>query len=135
MTQANHSFLQYGREIAKISYVAGAYDISNDVDETNELQERNVQKIHDSKYGPNLDMVVVEFEKPFNLKPGLIEPACLPTKKVEIGTKCYVSGWGVINATTEIQPGIIIPILPEKLHSVGLTVVDHQVCYERYAKM
>ena len=74
-------------------------------------------------------MVVVEFETPFNLKPGLIEPACLPTKKVEIGTKCYVSGWGVINATTEI------PILPEKLHSVGLTVVNHQVCYERYAKI
>ena len=49
-------------------------------------------------------MVVVEFENPFNLKPGLIEPACLPTKKVEIGTKCYVSGWGVINATERIPP-------------------------------
>ena len=122
----NHSFLQVGREIAKISYVAGAYDISNDVDETNELQERNVHKIHASKF-PNLDMLVVEFEKPFNLRPGLIEPACLPTKEVEIGTKCYASGWGVINATTEI--------LPQKLHAVDLTVVDHQECYERYTKL
>ena len=128
-----HCFLQSGKEVARISYVAGAYDISNDAGETNELQERNVLKIHESKYGyptvgfPNLDMVVVEFEKPFNLKPGLIEPACLPTKKVEIGTKCYVSGWGVINATEGI--------LPKRLHAVGLTIVDHQVCYERYANL
>ena len=117
-----------GKEIARLSYVAGAYDISNDVDETNELQERNVHKIHESKYGfPKMDMVVVEFETPFNLKPGLIEPACLPTKKVEIGTKCYVSGWGVINASAEI--------LPKKLHAVDLTVVDHQECYKRYTKL
>ena len=117
-----------GKEIARLSYVAGAYDISNDVDETNELQERNVHKIHESKYSfPKMDMVVVEFEKPFNLKPGLIEPACLPTKKVEIGTKCYVSGWGVINASAEI--------LPKKLHAVDLTVVDHQECYKRYTKL
>ena len=97
------------------------------------MQERNVLKIHQSKYGyptvgfPSLDMVVVEFENPFNLKPGLIEPACLPTKKVEIGTKCYVSGWGVINASAEI--------LPKKLHAVDLTVVDHQECYKRYTKL
>ena len=107
-------------ETAKISFVAGAY-IIKDLVESKELQERNVHKIHKSKHPyPNFDMLIIEFEEPFVLIPGLIEPACLPTKEVKIGTKCYASGWVTAN---------------NKLHAVGLNVVDHQVCYERYAKI
>ena len=29
------------------------------------------------------DLVVVEFEEPFDLTPGIVEPACLPTKPGE----------------------------------------------------
>ena len=115
-------------ETAKISFVAGAYYTSNDFDESKKLQERNVHKFHKSKHPyPDFDMLIIEFEEPFVLRPGLIEPACLPTKEVKIGTKCYASGWGTINATTKEYPN--------KLHAVGLNVVDHQVCYERYAKI
>ena len=122
--------MQYHLETAKISFVAGAYYSSKDFDESNELQERNVHKIHESKHAfPFFDMVVIEFEEPFVLRPGLIEPACLPTKEVKIGTKCYASGWGTINATATTREN------PNKLHAVGLNVVDPEVCYERYAKI
>ena len=39
-------------------------------------------------------MVIIEFDKPFVLVPGLIEPACLPTQEIPIGSLCYTSGWG-----------------------------------------
>ena len=39
-------------------------------------------------------MVVLEFTEPFEIIEGVIEPACLPTNPVEVGTKCFVSGWG-----------------------------------------
>ena len=107
-----------------MSFVAGAYSISDDFDESNELQKRNVRKIHESKHAfPFFDMVIIEFEEPFILRYGLIEPACLPTKEVKIGTKCYASGWGLINKTTWEAP--------KKLQAVDITVVDPQVCYER----
>ena len=40
------------------------------------------------------DMMVLEFDKPFDLVPNVVEPACLPTKEIGIGTMCFASGWG-----------------------------------------
>ena len=40
-------------------------------------------------------MVIIEFDQPFDLKPGVIEPACLPTQEIPIGSLCYTSGWGI----------------------------------------
>ena len=36
----------------------------------------------------------MELEKPFVLKRDHIQPACLPTKPVKIGARCFTSGWG-----------------------------------------
>ena len=60
-------------------------------------QKRGIKNIYgDTPNGiTNLpDMVVIEFDEPFNLKPGIIEPACLPTQEITIGSSCYTSGWG-----------------------------------------
>ena len=39
-------------------------------------------------------MVVIEFDEPFDLKPDVIEPACLPTQEIPNNSLCYTSGWG-----------------------------------------
>ena len=38
-------------------------------------------------------------DEPFVLVPDVIEPACLPTQEIEIGTTCFVSGWGSLKDT------------------------------------
>ena len=77
-----------------MAFIAGKfYKDYNPSDEY--VQKRWVKKVYGDKIpGFHPDLVVVEFEEPFNLVPGVIEPACLPTQKVDVGTKCYVSGWG-----------------------------------------
>ena len=40
------------------------------------------------------DMVIIEFDVPFDLQPGVIEPACLPTQEIPSDSLCYTSGWG-----------------------------------------
>ena len=65
-------------------------------------QERSIKKIYGDTPGAlgdlpgwsQPDIVVIEFDRPFILKPGIIEPACLPTQEIKIGSSCYTSGWG-----------------------------------------
>ena len=64
------------------------------------------------------DMVVIEFDKPFDLSSGIIKPACLPTQKIEKGTKCFTSGWGSLNYETRE--------IPANLQAVGVQVSDIQ---------
>ena len=78
-----------------------------------------VKKVHGDTFGIDMpDMVVIEFDKPFNLISGIIEPACLPTQKIEKGTKCFTSGWGSLNDTTKE--------FPTNLQAVGVEVSDIQ---------
>ena len=62
------------------------------------VQRRGVKKIYgdgEIDGAANIpDMVVIEFDEPFDLDPGVIEPACLPTQEITIGSSCYTSGWG-----------------------------------------
>ena len=80
-----------------MAFVAGKYYKNMKPSDKN-VQKRWVKKVYGNKpkiHGWHLpDLVVVEFEEPFNMVPGVIEPACLPTQKVDVGTKCFVSGWG-----------------------------------------
>ena len=80
-----------------MAFVAGKY-YKNMKPSDKYVQKRWVKKVYGNKpkiHGWHLpDLVVVEFEEPFNMVPGVIEPACLPTQKVDVGTKCFVSGWG-----------------------------------------
>jgi len=51
---------------------------------------------HNTYLGLGVDLVVLEFEKPFNLSSS-VAPACLPTKEIAPGSDCYASGWGSTN--------------------------------------
>ena len=70
------------------------------------------------------DMMVLEFDKPFDLVPNVIEPACLPKDKIEIGTQCFTSGWGRMMYGGK---------KPEKLLAVGVSVKDDEKCIEKYS--
>ena len=39
------------------------------------------------------DIVIIKLAEPFILN-DYVKPACLPTKPIEAGSACYVSGWG-----------------------------------------
>ena len=95
-----------------IEVVAGAYNNTNNVagayNNTNQgLQKRNINRFikkfpssyfsFDSQYA---DFVILEFDTPFNLIEGLIQPACLPTKPVKARDRCFTSGWGSISGST-----------------------------------
>ena len=65
------------------------------------VQKRGVKKIYGDgaidgvvNVPNNPDMVVIEFDEPFDLNPGVIEPACLPTQEIPNDSLCYTSGWG-----------------------------------------
>jgi hypothetical protein len=62
------------------------------------FQRRGVKKIYgdgEIDGAVNIpDMVVIEFDAPFDLDPGVIEPACLPTQEIPNDSLCYTSGWG-----------------------------------------
>ena len=47
------------------------------------IQTRKVKKFHIPpyyKFSWGFDMMVIEFDKPFDIRPNFTEPACLPTK-------------------------------------------------------
>ena len=108
--------------------VAGRYFKYNDTAEpfAKNIQKRKIKKVH----YPNvaLDMIVLEFEEPFELVPGIVEPACLPTEKIEVGSKCYTSGWG--DKYSGEGSGLMYP--NRKLSAVGVKITDEQICKEKY---
>ena len=68
------------------------------------IQQRGVKKIYGDTPGAlaNIpDMVVIEFDEPFDLKPGVVEPACLPNQEIPVGSLCYTSGWGSLGQKLE----------------------------------
>ena len=71
------------------------------------IQQRGVKKIYGDTpgapgdYASLPDMVVIEFDVPFDLKPGVVEPACLPTQEIPVGSLCYTSGWGSLGQKLE----------------------------------
>ena len=58
-------------------------------------------------------------DEAFVLVPDVIEPACLPTQAIEIGTTCYVSGWGQLTSES-LSPS------SDNLQAVDMKVVDIQ---------
>ena len=66
------------------------------------VQRRGVKKIYgdgEIDGAANIpDMVVIEFDEPFDLDPGVIEPACLPTQEIPNDSLCYASGWGTLGS-------------------------------------
>ena len=40
------------------------------------------------------DLIVLEVVTPFPYKKGKIQPACLPSRSLEVGARCHTVGWG-----------------------------------------
>ena len=110
---------------------AGAYkDPARPTGSSNvNVQSRGIKKIYGDTPGLEAnvhngipDMVVIEFDEPFDLKHGVIEPACLPTQEIPIGTSCYTSGWGALGSSENS---------PINLQAVDLYVSDIQECIKK----
>ena len=77
--------------------IAGAYER-----EENGKNRRKIQRlikpyegeIWNSTMNVHPDMVILELQSPFDIIEGLIQPACLPSKPIKPGARCFGSGWG-----------------------------------------
>jgi len=69
----------------------------------------------------NNDIALFRLDKPVTFNDH-VSPACLPSKKVPVGSKCYITGWGKTR-----HPGFMAQYLQQGL----LPVVSNQVCYEK----
>jgi len=80
-------------DISKFEVVAGAYKKR---EHGQRRRIKSITKPYDAEYWywPLPDLVILELETPFDLMKGKIQPACLPSKDIELGRNCYVSGWG-----------------------------------------
>merc|ERR1711881_388858 len=67
------------------------------------------------------DVALFELEKPIYMNK-YVSPVCLPTVDVNVGTECYITGWGKIR-----HPGSMHRILQQ----AKLQVVSNQVCYQK----
>ena len=76
-------------------------------------------------YNIRPDIVVIELKLPFDITDH-IKPACLPTKPIVPGSRCYATGWGLT------QPWKIIEEEPVefyvKLQGVSLKVLSPDDC-------
>ena len=75
------------------------------------------------------DFVVIKLREPFNLN-DYVKPACLPTKPIETGSSCYISGWGVSQPLTaeQFKNKTIAKQKPNKLHAARLKVLSPEDC-------
>ena len=75
------------------------------------------------------DFVVMKLREPFKLN-DYVKPACLPTKPIETGSSCYISGWGVSSPLTpEAFYNKTIPKEnPDKLLAARLKVLSPDEC-------
>ena len=71
----------------------------------------------------------MKLREPFKLNDH-IKPACLPTKPIETGSSCYISGWGVSQPLTveEFKNNTITKKQPDKLLAARLQVLSSDDC-------
>lgn len=67
------------------------------------------------------DIALIKLSKPVMFNK-YVQPACLPTGNVPVGSKCYITGYGHTSAKSKMNPVIQQGLLP---------VVSNEVCYEK----
>ena len=79
--------------------------------------------------GTRPDIVVIKLKEPFDLN-DYVKPACLPTKPIKAGSKCFVSGWGHTKPMTneEAATNTFIQVTPDRLQAAKLEIVSSTEC-------
>ena len=79
--------------------------------------------------GTRPDIVVIKLKEPFELN-DYVKPACLPTKPIKAGSKCFVSGWGHSKPLTheELATGTFTKVTPDRLQAAKLEIAHFTEC-------
>ena len=79
------------------------------------------------------DVIVIKLKEPFNLN-AYVKPACLPSKPVEAGKICYVSGWGHTKPQTQVEllNGNYTQIIADRLQAAKLEIHTLAECERTY---
>ena len=103
------------------------------------VTQLNHPKSGQRKEHMNPDIVIIEFDAPFEFTP-FVKPACLPSKPALMGTKCITSGWGQIttniNEAAKLLPLQVLELeisdwnqCSKAMHGYGHDYVkDHELC-------
>ena len=91
------------KNMSAVEVVAGAYEFHDVYGRgENSKWKRKIQRlikpyeedIWNATFNVHPDVVILELQKPFDIIEGLIQPACLPSKPVKPGARCFSSGFG-----------------------------------------
>ena len=79
------------------------------------------------------DIIVIKLKQPFDLNT-YVMPASLPTKPIEAGSKCVVSGWGNTKPRKKGEIGPFTKVTPDRLQYAKLEVANNAKCERIYYK-
>ena len=90
---------------------------------------RHKTKGGDGIGGDRPDIVVIKLKEPFELN-DYVKPACLPTKPIKAGSKCFVSGWGHSKPLTkeELATGTFNKVTPDRLQAAKIEIASSTEC-------
>ena len=80
---------------SELTVVAGSY-MRNSYGYCQTSQIRNVSTSfngYNFDRNNDVDIVIIELERPFDLIKDIVQPACLPSEAIKSGSNCHVSGW------------------------------------------
>ena len=77
------------------------------------------------------DIIVIKIKQPFDLNI-YVMPASLPTKPIEAGSKCVVSGWGNTKPRPKPENGNFTKVTPDRLQYAQLEVSNNTECERSY---
>lgn len=98
--------------------------------------ERVVKHPQYNDYSVDNDIALFKLKKPviFN---NYVQPACLPSADIPVGTECYVTGWGKIRRRGKmhsyLQQGVM-PVVSNKvchaksIKALGMPITETMVC-------
>ena len=73
----------------------------------------------------------IKLKQPFDLNIHVM-PAPLPTKPIEAGSKCFVSGWGNTKPRPKPENGNYTKVTPDRLQYAQLEVSNNTECERSY---
>jgi len=121
---ASHCIDKLVSQPYRITVRVGEYNI-----DVNEGSERvlGVQSVfmHAGYYRLANDIAMLKLASPI-LFNSYVQPICLPSKDVAVGTKCYITGWGKTNPNGGVHP---------ILQQVALPVVSNSLCASKNTKV
>jgi len=118
----------YGREHYPFlfSVTVGEHDRATKEGSETEIRVHTI--FRHPKYDPrhlNNDIALMKLAKPAKLGK-YVKRACLPTKAMEVGSNCFITGWGKMH-----HPGSMVRFLQQAI----LPVVSNEDCYEKNHKV